>query len=93
MDYAMLDPTMTPSRPPPTGVIPNFVHPASNAHISVIVTSIMLPLVLVFVSLRVYSNLWINRRFAGSDCKYSLPPAYVCLLKITDACVLATVGH
>lgn len=69
IDFANIDPTITPSKAPPPGVIPNFVDPPSNAHISIIVQSIMLPLMLAFVSLRVYSNLWISHKFALSDCE------------------------
>ncbi|KAF7502448.1 hypothetical protein GJ744_005794 [Endocarpon pusillum] len=76
MDFATMDLTKTPSGPPPPGVIPNFVDPPTNAHISVIVLSIMLSLMLIFVLLRVYSNFWISHRFAISD----------------YACILTTVG-
>ncbi|KAL2045338.1 hypothetical protein N7G274_002421 [Stereocaulon virgatum] len=67
MDFAGMDPNKTPSGPPPPGVIPNFIDPPTNAHIAFIVTTVMLPLTLAFVSLRVYSNLWISHKFAKSD--------------------------
>ena len=69
MDFEIMDPTKTPSGPPPPGVTPNFVNPPSNAHVSLIVTTIMIPLLLAFISLRIYSNLWVERKFAKSDCE------------------------
>lgn len=59
-----------PSAPPPPGVIPNFVNPETRAPILKIVTSIMLPLMMVFVLLRLYSNIWISRKLEKSDCSF-----------------------
>ena len=69
-----MDPTLDyseiPSQPPPPGITPNFVDPVTNGQITTIVISILLPLMLAIVVLRVYGCLWVNRRFAKSDCKY-----------------------
>ena len=63
-----LDYSKIPSAAPPPGVIPNFVNPETNAPMTTIVITILLPLTLLFVSMRVYSNLWVSHKFYKSDC-------------------------
>lgn len=58
-----------PSVPPPPGIIPNFVDPKTNDQITTIVISILLPLMLVFIVIRLYHCLRINDKIAKSDCK------------------------
>lgn len=67
-----LDYSKIPSAAPPPGVIPNFVNPVTNAPMTTIVITILLPLTLLFVSMRVYSNLWVSHKFLKSDCRCSL---------------------
>lgn len=64
-----LDYSKIPSAAPPPGVIPNFVNPVTNAPMITIVITILLPLTLLFVSMRVYSNLWVSHKFFKSDCR------------------------
>lgn len=69
-----------PSAPPPPGVIPNFVNPETNAAMTTIVISILLPLMLAFVLLRVYACFRISHKWAKSDCKYYLVITFGSLL-------------
>ncbi len=60
----------TPAGMPPPGVTPNFVNPPTQAPITYIVTTVTLPLMIVFVALRLYADVWISRKLdrAGCEC-------------------------
>ena len=64
------DLSKVPTAPPPPGVVPNFTNPVTKAQMMTVVISVMLSLMLVFVSFRVFTNLWVSKRFAKSDCEY-----------------------
>jgi len=51
----------TPALSPPTGVIPNLAAHNDRADLYMILCSIMLSAVYIFVSLRMYSKVWIHR--------------------------------
>ena len=61
-----------PSGPPPPGVVPNFVNPVNSSIVTYVVVSILIPLMLLAVLLRLYSNFCVSRSFAKSDCKFLL---------------------
>ena len=90
MDLA-LNYSDTASTPPPPGIVPDFVDPVTNTAAVIIVISILLPLMLVFVALRVYSNLCISRKFAQSDCKYP-PFSMLASLLMASRCMRARYG-
>ena len=72
-----------PSQAPPPGITPNFTHPATNEHVTTVVVSILLPLMLAFIALRLHNCLWVTRRFAKSDCEWKIPRTVVVGL-VTD---------
>lgn len=55
--FAGLDLSQIPAVPPPPGVVPNFTDPPSQAHIPQIVVYVTLPLMVFFLSLRLYTRL------------------------------------
>lgn len=57
---------------PPPGTISNFNNPASRATLVIVPNTVSLALMLLFVSLRIYSKVRHHRSFDGSDCKYHL---------------------
>lgn len=57
---------------PPPGTISNFINPASRATLLIVPNTVSLALMLLFVSLRIYSKVRHHRSFDGSDCKYHL---------------------
>ncbi|KAI1121345.1 hypothetical protein F5Y10DRAFT_282568 [Nemania abortiva] len=61
-----MDPSRIPAAAPPSGVVPNFVNPESLAPICLIVIAITLPLMVIFLALRVYVRFWVSRK-AGAD--------------------------
>lgn len=63
----VLDFSQIPSMPPPPGVTSNFVNPENNSSILIIVCTICLVFLLLFVSLRMYTRLWISRSFGLDD--------------------------
>lgn len=72
-DLSQLDPALLeliPAHLPPEGVTPNFVDPESRAHIVSIVTYLTLPLMLVFVALRIFTRIYISRTLGADDGKY-----------------------
>jgi hypothetical protein len=75
MDSAKFDPAVLaqlPSLQPPPGVQPNFINPESIAHQTRDATYVALPLMLSFLTLRVYTRLRITHSFGADDCKSSL---------------------
>lgn len=66
-----LDYSKIPSVAPPAGVTPNFIDPVTNASVAKIVISILLPVTLIFVTLRTYCNFRLDRKRAYSDCKHT----------------------
>lgn len=57
--------------PPPAGVSPNFVNPPSNAKYNVLCQAVCIPVITVFVVLRLYTRVFIHRKITGDDCKLS----------------------
>lgn len=64
-----MDLAKIPLLPPPPGVTPNFVNPESRCSVLIIVSTICLALLLLFVTLRLYSRIWIARAFGLDDGK------------------------
>ena len=64
-----MDPTNPPALIPPPGVIPDFVHPESRAVYTVVISAVCLALMGVFVSIRVYSRIYITRAWTKDDSK------------------------
>jgi len=64
-----------PLQPPPPGVVSNFEHPVSRAAEVQITTYVFLPLMVIFVLLRLYTRLKITPKFGADDCKASIHPS------------------
>ena len=56
-----------PALAPPPGVIPNFTAANPRADIYIIICSVALGLAFIFVLLRLYAKLWINRSPGWDD--------------------------
>lgn len=56
-----------PASTPPPGVIPNFVNPESNSYKIHIASAICLPSMLLFVALRLYAKLFLNKQKTFDD--------------------------
>ncbi|TGJ80419.1 hypothetical protein E0Z10_g8347 [Xylaria hypoxylon] len=70
-----MDLSQIPGAEPPPGVTPNFDNPYSLAPLCLIVISITLPLVVLFLGLRLYVRLWVKRSTGADDvlCAISVP--------------------
>ena len=62
-----LNPDMIPSATPPPGIEPNFINPVTFAQIIVAVSAATLVLVVVLLSIRLYSTLRITRSASYDD--------------------------
>lgn len=69
MDSNDLD--STPVVPPPPGRTPNFTDPESRCYQLIIPIAVYTALIVVLVSLRIYSRLRITRSFGADDCRGS----------------------
>ena len=61
-----------PAATPPPGVTPNLVDPYSNGPVAIAICSILIFMMLVFVSIRLYVKLKIVQKLTPDDCKYSV---------------------
>ena len=59
--------------PPPPGVTPNLVNPPHNSA-PMILTAILMPIAVLFVSMRVFTRVVLLRGFGWDDGKPILPP-------------------
>ena len=59
--------------PPPPGVTPNFIHPASRTNVAVAVCTSVLVVTFILFGVRVYTRLKITRSFGHDDCKLPSP--------------------
>ena len=57
-----------PSGPPPKGVVPNFIDPPSREGLVIWVCAVITPLMLFFVTTRVYLALQSKRKLASDEC-------------------------
>ena len=80
-----------PAALPPPGVKPNPVDPYTTGPIAIVICSILLFIMLVFVSIRLYVKLKIVRKFTPDDCKYFGLTFMDALLTLIDTCIVATV--
>lgn len=56
--------------PPPPGVEPNFDHPSGDANFWLKFTQFLcIPVVTIFVALRMYSKIFVLHEFYMEDCK------------------------
>lgn len=60
----------TPALAPPPGVTPDFIHPASIAQESIIISAICMALMVFFVIIRVCSKLRNLSLFGWDDCEF-----------------------
>jgi len=77
MDPSEIDPKLLafiPALAPPPGVRPNFKDPLSLETPLRVSVCLVMALMLVFVSLRVYTRLRITREFGAEDCKLLARP-------------------
>lgn len=63
-----MDLSKTPSGKPPPGVIPNFIDPPSQGPIAQTFVTVTLLLMIVFVALRVYADVWISQKLERAGC-------------------------
>ena len=59
-----------PAVPPPPGVIPNFKNPHIDGALVVVVGSILMGITILFVANRVYSKVFITRKYSWDDRKF-----------------------
>ena len=57
-----------PGMAPPPGVMPNYVDPYNRGYLITSVGSLLLGLMMVFVFVRVYVKVRIQKRFSWDDC-------------------------
>lgn len=82
-----------PSRPfrtPPPGVTANFDHPDSNSHRAYIAAGVCIPVIVVFASLRIYSNLYVYRSRTWSDFTFMLSTVWAL---IYQGLIMGAVGQ
>ncbi|KXX79365.1 hypothetical protein MMYC01_204703 [Madurella mycetomatis] len=58
---------LIPTQMPPEGAIPNFANLESQAHIAAISIYVTLPLMLIFLVMRLYVWLYMGRSFGPDD--------------------------
>ena len=80
-----------PAAKPPAGVLPNLENPHGDGQVLIIVGSILLAIMLLFVSVRIYTKFRIVRKSSPDDCKFDFNPFNLILIH-TDTCVIATVS-
>ena len=61
----------TPALAPPPGVVPNFIDPYNQGPILLVIGSILLALMMILVTVRAYTKIFIQRKLSWDDC--SLP--------------------
>ncbi|KAL9608749.1 MAG: hypothetical protein Q9167_006421 [Letrouitia subvulpina] len=95
-----MDLSQVPSQKPPPGVNPNFVNPPTRAPITKAIVTVTLVLMIVFVLLRLYADIGINRKLekAGSinfaQClAYIVGNAIVCVPAPGHSWQLAAARH
>lgn len=59
---------------PPDGVMPNFVDPYTRGPVIIIVGSILVVLMILFVVVRIYVKMCINRKMHWDDCQTWVKP-------------------
>ena len=79
-----------PAAPPPPGVIPNYVNPYSEGPVLIIVGSIFVAIMLLFVSVRIYTKVKIVGKSSPDDCM-SVSKCPRRMLIAADTCVIAAV--
>ncbi|KAL9049450.1 MAG: hypothetical protein Q9162_007217 [Coniocarpon cinnabarinum] len=73
-----------PGLTPPSGVTPNFVDPPSHGDVFIIYASIMLALVLILFSVRIYTKAYIIRKWTWDDLSCSLGVLFTIFNFIVD---------
>lgn len=63
----------TPAGVPPAGHIPNFSNPPTVGYTLVAVASVLMVIMLLIVSLRFYSALYVRRKVHADDCTFLHP--------------------
>lgn len=59
----------TPAGVPPPGVKPNLVNPYSEGYILITVGGVLMGIMFLFIALRLYVKVRVQRKFTGDDCK------------------------
>ena len=60
-----------PSAPPPPGVSVNFNAPDTRAPMAIAVTSSFMGIMFIFITVRVYVKVRIDKRATWDDCEYA----------------------
>lgn len=69
----IMDLSNVPALAPPPGVVPNFVNPESLAPLCLIVIAFTLPLMVLFLALRLYVRLRISSATGADDSQFIRP--------------------
>ena len=57
--------------PPPPGIEPNFIDPPSQQNGNIALHTVLLSLATIFVSIRIYTRIWITKLDLGvEDCQF-----------------------
>ena len=67
-----------PAALPPPGVVPSHVDPYSDGPVLIIVGSILVAVMLLFVSVRIYTKVKIVRKSSPDDCESDLTHSGEC---------------
>lgn len=65
-----LSPADIPMATPPVGLVPDFVHPHSEAYVTIIILAICLTLMISSVTLRMLNGFIVTRAFRWNDCEF-----------------------
>ena len=60
-----------PSAPPPPGVSVNFNTPDTRAPMAIAVTSSFMGIMFIFITIRIYVKVRIDKRATWDDCEYA----------------------
>ena len=70
---SMINLDATPALAPPLGLVPNFVHPYSEARSIYITVGVCTGLVTPALIVRIFTKAYIIKRVNLEDCKYTVP--------------------
>ena len=65
-----MDLSKIPASDPPPGIVPNFNDPPSRRPVATVMVSVTLALMVLFVVLRLYADLWVLRKLEKASCAY-----------------------
>lgn len=84
-----MDPSLTPALEPPPGLAPNFVNPPTQLPAVIAGSAFVLAIVTISVFLRVFTKVYIVRKFYLEDCEPGNLYDHLLLTFVLDLSVLA----